>query len=133
MELIVISQPSKSGRSRRETGYCQGETVAFRPYVEVTIEDSGIGIDMEDQKRIFDKFYEVGNISEHSSGKFSFKAKGTGLGLAIAKGIVEIHGGEIWVESPGYDPEKCPGSIFHILLPLEPPVGEAAIDYLNLI
>jgi len=121
------------GRSRRETGYCQGETVAFRPYVEVTIEDSGIGIDMEDQKRIFDKFFEVGNIGEHSSGKFSFKAKGTGLGLAIAKGIVEMHGGEIWVESAGYDPERCPGSTFHILLPLEPPLGDAAIDYLNII
>jgi signal transduction histidine kinase len=88
---------------------------------------------MEDQKRIFDKFFEVGKIGEHSSGKFSFKAKGTGLGLAIAKGIVEMHGGEIWVESAGYDPDRCPGSIFHILLPLEPPVSEAAIDYLKLI
>jgi len=121
------------GGQKPESGQCQEESVKSRAYIEVIVEDSGIGIDMEDQKRIFDKFYEVGNISEHSSGKFSFKAKGTGLGLAIAKGIVEIHGGEIWVESPGYDPEKCPGSIFHILLPLEPPVSEAAIDYLNLI
>jgi PAS domain S-box-containing protein len=111
----------------------QVETVSTRQYVEVTIGDSGIGIDAEDQKRIFDKFFEVGKIGEHSSGKFSFKAKGTGLGLAIAKGIVEMHGGEIWVESEGYDPERCPGSVFHILLPLEPPVGESAIDYLKLI
>jgi PAS domain S-box-containing protein len=116
-----------------EADDCQGESVASRPNVEITIGDSGIGIDMEDQTRIFDKFYEVGKIGEHSSGKFSFKAKGTGLGLAIAKGIVEMHGGKIWVESAGYDPERCPGSIFHILLPLEPPGGEAAIDYLKLI
>jgi PAS domain S-box-containing protein len=116
-----------------EAGHCQVETYESRSYVEVTIADSGIGIDREDQKRIFDKFYEVGKIGEHSSGKFSFKAKGTGLGLAIAKGIVEMHGGEIWVESAGYDPERCPGSVFHILLPLEPPVGEAAIDYLKMI
>jgi signal transduction histidine kinase len=133
---ITVSTATGNYLPRRpchEAGQCQEETVASRPCVEVTIEDSGIGIDTEDQKRIFDKFFEVGNIGEHSSGKFSFKAKGTGLGLAIAKGIVEMHGGEIWVESPGYDPEKCPGSTFHILLPLEPPLGDAAIDYLNMI
>jgi PAS domain S-box-containing protein len=102
-------------------------------YIEVSIEDSGIGIDHDEQQRIFDKFYEVGNISEHSSGKFSFKAKGTGLGLAIAKGIVEMHGGRIWVESPGFDPERCPGSTFHILLPIEPHACDVAVDYLNIV
>lgn len=102
-------------------------------YVEVIIEDTGIGIDRDDQVRIFDKFYEVGNIEEHSSGKVAFRAKGTGLGLAIAKGIVEMHGGDIWVESQGYNPEKCPGSTFHILLPLNPLIGDATLDYLNLL
>jgi signal transduction histidine kinase len=102
-------------------------------YVEVIIEDTGIGIDREDQVRIFEKFYEVGNIEEHSSGKVAFRAKGTGLGLAIAKGIVEMHGGDIWVDSQGYNPEKCPGSTFHILLPLNPLIGDATPDYLNLL
>jgi len=87
-------------------------------YVEIIIQDTGIGIDKQDQPLIFDKFYEVGEISEHSSGKSAFKAKGTGLGLSIAKGVVELHGGEIWVESPGYDPVTFPGSAFHILLPV---------------
>lgn len=102
-------------------------------YVEITISDTGIGIDMDDQLRIFDKFYEVGNIEEHSSGKVAFKARGAGLGLSIAKGIVEMHGGEIWVESPGYNPEQFPGSTFHILLPLNPITGDGSIDYLNLL
>lgn len=102
-------------------------------YVEVVIMDTGIGIDREDQLRIFDKFYEVGNIEEHSSGKIAFKAKGAGLGLAIAKGIVEMHGGEIWVESPGYDAERYPGSKFHILLPLDPFIGDGTLDYMNLL
>jgi PAS domain S-box-containing protein len=102
-------------------------------YVEVTVEDTGIGIDRDDQLRIFDKFYEVGNIEEHSSGKVAFRSKGTGLGLAIAKGIVEMHGGDIWVESQGYNPEKCPGSTFHILLPLNPLIGDATLDYMNLL
>jgi len=102
-------------------------------YVEVTVADTGIGIDVDDQLRIFDKFYEVGNIEEHSTGKVAFKARGAGLGLSIAKGIVQMHGGEIWVESPGYNPEKFPGSTFHIILPLNPITGDGTIDYLNLL
>ena len=102
-------------------------------YVEVVISDTGIGIDREDQLHIFDKFYEVGNIEEHSSGKVAFKSKGAGLGLAIAKGIVDMHGGEIWVESQGYDPVHYPGSTFYILLPLDPLVGDATLDYMNLL
>lgn len=102
-------------------------------YIEVVISDTGIGIDREDQLHIFDKFYEVGNIEEHSSGKVAFKAKGAGLGLAIAKGIVEMHAGEIWVESQGYDPVRYPGSSFYILLPLDPLVGDATLDYMNLL
>ena len=102
-------------------------------YLEVVISDTGIGIDLEDQLHIFDKFYEVGNIEEHSTGKVAFKAKGTGLGLTIAKGIVAMHGGDIWVESQGYDPVRYPGSSFYILLPLDPLVGDATLDYMNLL
>ena len=79
--------------------------------------------------RVFDKFYEVGNIQEHSSGKVAFKAKGAGLGLSIAKGVVDMHGGEIWVESAGYNAERFPGSSFHILLPVNPVLAEQTADY----
>ncbi len=40
------------------------------------------------------------------------------MGLPIAKGILEAHGGSLWVESEGYDEKNCPGSTFHILIPM---------------
>jgi hypothetical protein len=90
----------------------------MHPYVEITVIDSGIGIAREDLETIFEKFYEVGPVEEHSSDKVSFKGRGAGLGLTIAKGVIALHGGTIWVESPGYDPERLPGSSFFILLPV---------------
>jgi signal transduction histidine kinase len=87
-------------------------------FEEIIVSDTGIGINQEDQNIIFDKFTRLGNISLHSSGKTKFKGGGPGLGLHIAKGIIEAHGGAIWVESPGYDEVKNPGSTFHIILPM---------------
>jgi signal transduction histidine kinase len=97
-------------------------------FIETVIHDTGIGIEAEDQSMIFDKFTRLGNTSLHSSGKTKFKGGGPGLGLHIAKGILEAHGGTIWVESAGYDEENLPGSTFHILLPLQsqPPDGNMA-------
>lgn len=97
-------------------------------FVEVLVSDTGIGIDFDDQTRIFEKFGGLGDISLHSSGKTKFKGGGPGLGLPITKGILDAHGGSIWVESDGYDEEKLPGSTFHILLPLrkEPPDDQVA-------
>lgn len=87
-------------------------------FVEVTITDTGIGISPEDQASIFEKFGQLGRADLHSSGKVKFKGGGPGLGLSITRGIVEAHGGTIWVESEGCDEKTCPGSIFHILLPV---------------
>lgn len=104
-------------------------------FIEVSVTDEGIGIDAEDQLIIFDKFSRIGNVSLHSSGKTKFKGGGPGLGLHIAKGIIEAHGGAIWVESNGYDEEKCPGSTFHILVPhhLEPPDVKTARLFASLL
>ncbi len=97
-------------------------------FIEITIVDTGIGIDIGDQERIFEKFGRVGNVALHSSGKIKFKGGGPGLGLPITKGIIEAHGGAIWVESDGYDETRCPGTTFHVLLPIrkEPPDQRAA-------
>lgn len=86
-------------------------------FVEITFTDTGIGISPENQGLIFDKFGQLGRTDLHSSGKTKFKGGGPGLGLSISKGIIEAHGGTIWVESEGYDEVKLPGSTFHVLLP----------------
>jgi signal transduction histidine kinase len=91
---------------------------------EVVVSDTGVGIDLDEQERIFDKFYRVESPDLHSSSKTRFMGAGPGLGLAIAKGIVEAHGGRIWVESRGYDPVHCPGSQFHVLLPVRSAWGD---------
>ncbi len=88
--------------------------------VEITISDTGIGIDPAHHELIFEKFYQTGPVRLHSSGKAKFKGGGPGLGLAIARGIVAAHGGRIWVESPGHDEQRLPGSCFHVVLPLGP-------------
>ncbi|HWQ46702.1 MAG TPA: HAMP domain-containing sensor histidine kinase [Longilinea sp.] len=87
-------------------------------FIDVTISDTGIGINPDDQILIFNKFTRLGNTALHSSGKTKFKGGGPGLGLHIAKGIIEAHGGAIWADSNGYDEKKCPGSTFHILIPM---------------
>ncbi len=84
----------------------------------IQVSDTGIGVAPEYQKLIFEKFYQIGEVSLHSSGKTAFKAGGPGLGLAIARGAINAHGGRIWVESPGHDENLLPGSTFHVVLPV---------------
>lgn len=88
-------------------------------FLMVEVRDSGIGISSEEHLRIFDSFYEIGDINHHSTGKFKFQGKGTGLGLAIVKGMVEAHGGMVWVESGADEGER--GSSFCFLIPMGEP------------
>jgi signal transduction histidine kinase/DNA-binding LacI/PurR family transcriptional regulator len=85
---------------------------------EIRIKDSGIGIDAEHHKIIFEKLFQLGKVELHSSSRTNFKGGGAGLGLAIASGIVKSLHGTIWVESPGYNETDLPGSTFFIRLPL---------------
>jgi signal transduction histidine kinase len=86
--------------------------------VHITVQDTGVGIPREEQERIFDRFYVLEDTSLHRSSKTDFRGGGLGLGLTVTRGIIEAHGGEVWVESEGYDEERLPGSTFHILFPV---------------
>ncbi len=65
-----------------------------KKYLQITIQDTGIGIPKAQQKKIFTRFYRVDKSRSRESG-------GSGIGLTIAKQLVESHGGQIWAESPG--------------------------------
>ncbi|MFN8472652.1 MAG: HAMP domain-containing sensor histidine kinase [Anaerolineae bacterium] len=82
-------------------------------HVQLAVEDAGIGIPPEDQDRVFDPFFRSRNAVQ--SGE-----SGAGLGLYITRLLVELHGGQIWVESrPGK------GSTFFVSFPA---VGQAPVD-----
>jgi signal transduction histidine kinase len=85
--------------------------------VRFSVRDTGIGIAREEQKTIFERFTTSADPDLHTTSKTAFMGGGLGLGLAVCKGIVEAHGGQIWVESPGHDPHNCPGSEFVVVLP----------------
>ena len=79
----------------------------------VAVRDTGIGIPRKEWERVFDRFYQV-------EPSLSRRYEGMGLGLSIAKGMVELHGGRIWVES-----EVGKGSTFVFHLPLTQSLGGA--------
>ena len=100
-----------------------GGFVAIRAAVsgeslELSIADTGIGIAPEEQERIFEAFH-VG-ASRRSAGT------GAGIGLALARGLVHLHGGDIWLESVVGD-----GSTFTVRLPLAAPAASREAELIS--
>lgn len=91
---------SPGGGNVSITGRRDGDAVVL------SVADQGIGIPVEHQQRVFERFYRVDKGRSRAAG-------GTGLGLSIVKHIAEGHGGRVWVESaPGR------GAVFHVRLPI---------------
>jgi signal transduction histidine kinase len=92
-----------------------GAQVTLRAFInpagllQIDVEDNGVGISPEQQQHLFRRFYRADNPLRDEVG-------GTGLGLSIAKSFVELHGGEMWVQS-----ESGKGSTFSFMLPLIQP------------
>ena len=100
--------PDKGGRItiRTEAGYSKQTNDGNSNYVVFTIEDNGSGIPFEEINNLFKKFYQVDTNTKRKHG-------GTGLGLAICNGIVEGHGGKIWV-----DTKHTQGAMIKFTLPI---------------
>jgi signal transduction histidine kinase len=76
--------------------------------IHVWVKDNGVGIPLENLGKVFDRFYIV------ASNDLAHPVDRIGLSLPISKGIVEAHGGRIWVES-----QVGKGSVFHVEIPKE--------------
>ena len=79
------------------------------PWLEIAVQDTGIGIGAADLQRIFNPF-------DQADGSATRKFEGTGLGLALTRKFVALHGGRLWAESSG----KNKGSIFRLVIPQNP-------------
>lgn len=89
----------------REAAEPQG--LSKHDFVEISVEDTGVGIKSEDIPKLFKPFSQLESV-------YTKTTKGTGLGLAFAKKLVELHGGRIWVES-----EYGKGSKFIFTIPVQ--------------
>ncbi len=82
----------------------------------VMVQDTGIGIAVDDQPHVFDRFFRAPE-------GVRLKIEGSGLGLSITRGIIERHGGRIWVQS-----ELNVGSTFFFTLPLVPIENDTVVE-----
>jgi signal transduction histidine kinase/DNA-binding response OmpR family regulator len=101
---VVLNLLSNAVKFTPDGGHVEVCASIRRPYLVVTVTDTGVGVAPEDRERIFETFQQGTRISG--------QIEGTGLGLALSKRIVELHGGEIWVES-----EVGKGSTFGFTVP----------------
>jgi signal transduction histidine kinase len=89
-----------------DTGSIEIRAKAVNGHFNIAVKDTGPGIPAEDQARIFEEFQQVDNSSTRQKG-------GTGLGLSISRRLIQVHGGEIGLEST-----LGMGSTFNIILPV---------------
>ena len=122
MNAIKFTPDGGAITIRGRTTAVDGQAAA----VELTVEDTGIGIDPKDQDQIFESFHHVGDLRHHSSSRSRFKGGGLGLGLPLARKIAEAHGGRLWVRSTGHDENAYPGSTFGLVLPLPSAASRAS-------
>ena len=102
-------------------------TILENSQIEIAVKDTGIGVPLDEQQRVFDMFHMLGSLNTHSTSKSAFRGGGFGLGLPIARGIVEAHHGCIRLQSSGYDETLLPGTVCTVTLPCLVPVAAEAM------
>jgi signal transduction histidine kinase len=105
---ILLNLLSNAVKFTPEGGRVSLTATAAEDVVTISVSDTGVGIAPEDQAAIFEEFRQVGRDDAR-------KQEGTGLGLTLAKKFVELHGGQIGVQS-----QVGQGSTFTFTLPVRP-------------
>ena len=106
LEQLFINILENTRRYTPKNGFVEVKYVEEPQHITVQIRDSGPGIPKEEVPFIMERMYRVEKSRSQETG-------GSGIGLAISKKIVDMHGGEIWVES-----EEGQGTTFYVLLPV---------------
>jgi len=83
-------------------------------FVIIDIKDTGIGVSIANPDRLFDPFFSMENVLEHSTGKYKFRSGGMGLGLTISRLIMDYHRGYISLQNNG----DCEGALVTLKLPI---------------
>lgn len=107
IERVILNLLSNSIKFSKENGYIGVKISSLDKYVSIAVEDNGLGIAKEELTNIFERFRQVDN-------SLTRKNEGSGIGLSIVKSLVELHSGEIIVES-----ELNKGTRFIVKLPKE--------------
>jgi two-component system sensor histidine kinase VicK len=109
LSLVMVNLLENAIRYNVENGeiVVKADVMPGKPFVEISIKDTGIGVPPEAMEKLFTKFYRADNA-------LKAQTEGSGLGLYIVKTIVNAHGGEIWIES-----ELNRGTTVHFTLPTD--------------
>jgi signal transduction histidine kinase len=107
IKMVAENIISNAAKYSHEGGDVDIELFLTGRDVVVSVRDFGVGIPLEQQNQVFNKFFRSDNIVR-------YKTDGTGLGLYIAKNIMEQSGGKIWFTS-----KENSGSVFNFSLPLK--------------
>ncbi len=111
---ILYNLLSNAAKFTPDNGLITVSLVKKNGSIQISVADTGMGIEPEHQEKIFEPFYQV-------KGEHQNKVAGTGLGMSLSRQLVELHGGEIWLESDG----KGKGSTFIFSLPVSQRLKES--------
>jgi len=112
IEQVILNLLSNAIKNTPPKGIIYIKMEHTKDFVEIIIKDTGIGLTSEEKERLFTKFGKI----ERKDIDAELDTEGSGLGLYISKEIIEMHDGEIIIESEG----RKKGSTFKIRLPLKP-------------
>jgi signal transduction histidine kinase len=109
LSLAVVNILENAIRYNVENGEVtvKVDRIPNKPYVEISVKDTGIGVPPEAKEKLFTKFYRADNAMKSQT-------EGSGLGLYIVRSILNAHGGEVWIES-----ELNRGTTVHLTLPTD--------------